>query len=240
MTTLVVLVCCLALSAQAETFNAKVIVVMDGDTVMVLREGGSEAAGFSPASPLRGLRNGKKIKIRLANIDAPEKAQPFGKQACDSLQELVGKKQIQVDSRAVDQYGRTVGFIKVDGLNVNQEQVRRGMAWDYSHFHNDKIYVGLENDARRARRGLWAQPNPLAPWQWRKLHPSVKTVTLAGSHGTGHQAIPVMLYDMECDKKSRCTQMSSCDEAYFYFTHCAVTALDGNHDGIPCQDLCGK
>jgi len=49
-----------------------------------------------------------------------------------------------------------------------------------------------------------------------------------------------MLYDMECDKKSRCTQMSSCDEAYFYFTHCAVTALDGNHDGIPCQDLCGK
>ena len=191
MKTLVALACCLALSAQAETFNAKVIVVMDGDTVMVLREGGSEAAGSPPASPLRGLRNGKKIKIRLANIDAPEKAQPFGKQARDSLQELVGKKQIQIDSRAVDQYGRTVGFIKVDGLNVNQEQVRRGMAWDYSHFHTDKIYVGLQSDARRARRGLWAQPNPQAPWQWRKLHPSVKTVTLAdrrhrASSDSGH------------------------------------------------------
>ena len=75
-----------------------------------------------------------KIKIRLANIDAPEKDQPFGKQSRDSLLELVGKKQIQIDSRAVDQYGRTVGFISVDGLNVNQEQVRRGMAWDYSHY----------------------------------------------------------------------------------------------------------
>lgn len=240
MKTLLALVCCLALSAQAETFNARVIVVMDGDTVMALREGGSAAAGSPPVSPLRGLREGKKIKIRLANIDAPEKAQPFGKQARDSLLELVGKKQIQIDSRAVDQYGRTVGLISVDGLNVNQEQVRRGMAWDYSHFHADKIYVGLESDARLARRGLWAQPNPQAPWQWRKLHPSVKTVALAESHGAGHQAIPVMLYDMECGKKNRCAQMSSCDEANFYFTRCGVTALDGNHDGIPCQDLCGK
>ncbi len=221
MKTLLALVCCLALSAQAEIFNAKVIVVMDGDTVMVLRDG-------------------KKIKIRLANIDAPEKAQPFGKQARDSLLELVGKKQIQVDSRAVDQYGRTVGLISADGLNVNQEQVRRGMAWEYSHYHTDKTYIGLQSDARRAHRGLWVQSNPQAPWQWRKLHPSVKTVALAGSHGTGHQAIPVMLYDMECGKKNRCAQMTSCDEANFYFTQCGVTALDGNHDGIPCQDLCGK
>jgi micrococcal nuclease len=221
MKALAALACCLALSAQAETFSAKVIVVMDGDTVMVLREG-------------------QKIKIRLANIDAPEKAQPFGKQARDSLQELVGKKRIQVDGQAVDQYGRTVGFIMVDGLNVNQEQVRRGMAWDYSHFHNDKTYVRLQSDARRARRGLWAQSDPQAPWQWRKLHPSVKTVAPGGLHGAGHPAMPVMLYDMECGKKTRCAQMNSCDEANFYFTHCGMTALDRNHDGIPCQDLCGK
>lgn len=220
MKTLLALVCCLALGAQAETFNAKVIVVMDGDTVMVLREG-------------------QKIKIRLANIDAPEKAQPFGKQARDSLLELVGKKQIQVDTQAVDQYGRTVGLITVDGLDVNQEQVRRGMAWEYSHYHTDKTYIGLQSDARRARRGLWMQSNPQAPWLWRKQHPSVKTAAPTGLHGA-HQAIPVMLYDMECGKKNRCAQMSSCDEANFYFTQCGVTALDGNHDGIPCQDLCGR
>ena len=110
MRALLALCCCVALSTQAETFTAKVIVVMDGDTVMVLREG-------------------QKIKIRLANIDAPEKEQPFGKQSRDSLLEMVGKKQVQIDSQAVDQYGRLVGLISVDGLNVNEEQVRRGMAW---------------------------------------------------------------------------------------------------------------
>jgi micrococcal nuclease len=238
MKTFVALVCCLALHAQAETFSAKVIVVMDGDTVMVLRDGA-------------------KIKIRLANIDAPEKDQPFGKQARDSLQELIGKKQIQVDSQAVDKYGRTVGLIMADGLDVNQEQVRRGMAWAavgwrqsrrtpvplagaYSHSRTDKNYIDLQNDAKRARRGLWAQSNPQAPWQWRKLHPSAKTVAPTGLHSARHQAIPVMVYDVECGKKTRCSQMHSCDEARFYFTLCGVATLDRNHDGIPCQDLCGK
>lgn len=236
----VLLCCCLALSAQAETFSAKVIVVMDGDTVMVLREG-------------------HKTKIRLVNIDAPEKDQPFGKQSRDSLLELIGKKQVQIDGRAVDRYGRIVGLISASGLDVNQEQVRRGMAWaavgwrqkrgtpagvplsgKKSHLHDNKIYVNLENDARRAHRGLWAQSNPEAPWQWRKLHPSVETVAPARSDAASHRTDPIMSYDMECGKKSRCSQMNSCDEAKFYFTRCGVTTLDGNSDGIPCQSLCGN
>jgi micrococcal nuclease len=164
--------CCISLSAQAEIFSAKVIVVIDGDTVMVLREGGGKAAGHPPASPLRG---GQKIKIRLANIDAPEKDQPFGKQSRDALLEMVGKKQVKIDSRAVDQYGRTVGIISVDGRNVNQEQVKRGMAWAYSHYRSEKTYLSLQHEAQLARRGLWAQTRPQAPWRWRKLHPSVKS-----------------------------------------------------------------
>lgn len=219
MRALIALCCCLVLSAQAETFSAKVIVVMDGDTVMV-------------------LRGGQKIKVRMANIDAPEKDQPFGKQSRDSLLEMVGKRQVQIDSQAVDQYGRIVGLISVDGRSVNQEQVRRGMAWEYSHYHTDKTYIRLQNEAQQSRRGLWAQISPQAPWQWRKLHPSVKPDAQAGRYGTFSQSTPVMMYDMECGSKHRCSQMVSCDEARFYFTHCGVKMLDGNHDGIPCENLC--
>jgi endonuclease YncB( thermonuclease family) len=214
---LIALCCCIALGVQAETFSAKVIVVMDGDTIMVLREGGSEAAGSPPASNLR-RRAARKIKIRLANIDAPEvghagmggkppnsqKDQDFGKQSRDSLQEMVGRKIVQIDSRAVDQYGRIVGVVSVDGLNVNQEQVIRGMAWAapggrkkrraspgspetqelggaplagaVPHFNPNPNYSGLQSDARQARRGLWGQASPQAPWRWRKLHPSAKPV----------------------------------------------------------------
>jgi endonuclease YncB( thermonuclease family) len=216
---LLALCCYVALSTQAETFTAKVIVVIDGDTVMVLREG-------------------QKMKIRLANIDAPEKAQPFGKQSRDSLLEMVGKKQVQIDSQAVDQYGRLVGLISVAGLNVNEEQVRRGMAWEYSHFHRDETYRALQNEARQAKRGLWTQYNPQAPWQWRKLHPSAKPGQQAFRHGTSTPAVPVMLYDMECGKKRRCSQMATCDEARFYFARCGISSLDGNRDGQPCESLC--
>ncbi len=216
---LLALCCCIALSAQAETFTAKVIVVMDGDTVMVLRDG-------------------RKIKIRLANIDAPEKAQPFGKQSRDSLLEMVGKKNVQIDSQAVDQYGRLIGLISVDGFDVNQEQVKRGMAWEYSHYHRDASYRALQSEARQAQRGLWGQYNPQAPWEWRKLHPSAKPGLQDRWRGDSARVVPVMLYDMECGKKNRCSQMASCDEARFYFTRCGEKALDGNHDGEPCESLC--
>jgi micrococcal nuclease len=182
MRALIALCCCIALSAQAETFSAKVIMV---------------------------LRDGQKIKVRLANIDAPEKAQAFGKQSRDSLLEMIDKRQVQIDSQAVDQYGRLVGLISVDGRNVNQEQVQRGMAWEYSHYHTDRTYIGLQSDARQARRGLWAQTSPQAPWQWRKLHPSVKHVPQVNRHFASSLATPVMLYDMECGKKRRCSQMVS-------------------------------
>jgi micrococcal nuclease len=219
MRTFIALFCCISFSVQAETFSAKVIAVMDGDTVLV-------------------LRGAQKIKVRMANIDAPEKDQAFGKQSRDSLLEMVGKKQVQIDSQAVDQYGRVVGLIKVDGRDVNQEQVKRGMAWEYSHYHTDKTYIGLQSDAQQARRGLWAQTSPQAPWQWRKLHPSVKPVAQSNNRDRSGQAAPVMLYDMQCGKKRRCSQMTSCDEAHFYLTRCGVKPLDGNRDGEPCEELC--
>ncbi len=212
MRALAALLICLALSAQAETFSAKVIMVMDGDTVLV-------------------LRGNQKIKVRMANIDAPERNQTFGQQARDSLQEMIGRTQVQIDSQAVDQYGRIIGVIALDGRDINREQVRRGMAWEYSNFHSDKAYIGLQKEARQMRRGLWSQAAPQAPWEWRKEHPS----THPKAPGT---TAPKAVYDLACGNKRHCSQMAACDEANFYLTHCGVKSLDGNKDGVPCESLC--
>lgn len=239
------LCCGLALSAQAEIFSAKVIAVMDGDTLMV-------------------LRGSHKLKVRLANIDAPEKAQPFGKQSRQSLLEMVGRKQVQIDSRAVDQYGRTIARVTVDGVDVNQAQVKLGYAWagaswrqnrrvapaaaegkmpgdrheeDVALTHTDSSCISLQNEARLAGRGLWVQDEPQAPWQWRKLHPVVPPPQIP--HAANMQAMPVNPDDTQCGRKRRCSQMVSCEEARRYFGHCGLKSLDANGDGEPCESLCG-
>ncbi len=136
----------------SSTFYARTIAVIDGDTVLV-------------------LRNGKPVKIRLADIDAPEKGQDFGMASRRSLVDMVLGKQLRVTSRAVDKYGRIVAQLSVGGLNVNEEQVRRGMAWQYSHHFSDSRYIALQDEALHARRGLWVQAHPVKPWQWRRQHP---------------------------------------------------------------------
>ena len=203
--------------ALADEFNAKVIAVLDGDTLLVLHDGA-------------------KVKIRMANIDAPEKDQTFGMESRQSLLEMVQKKQVHITSQAVDQYGRVVGLVAVDGHNINEEQVRRGMAWEYSHFHSDRNYIALQSEAQQARRGLWSQSNPLAPWQWRKTHPSSPSDQLQPPHKP--TATPVAVYDAACGHKKHCSQMSSCDEAHFYLTRCGVKSLDRNNNGVPCEELC--
>lgn len=206
--------------ALADEFNVKVIAVLDGDTIMVLRDGA-------------------KVKIRMANIDAPEKDQAFGMQSRQSLLEMVLKKQVHINSQAVDQYGRVVGLVSLDGRSINEEQVRRGMAWEYSHFHSDRGYIALQSEAQQARRGLWGQSSPLAPWQWRKTHPSVKPdfPQIHNKPASAH-TVPSAVYDAACGHKKHCAQMSSCDEAHFYLTRCGVKSLDRNKNGLPCEELC--
>jgi endonuclease YncB( thermonuclease family) len=145
-----------ACGAWAGDFTARVIVVLDGDTLLV-------------------LRGKQKLKVRLANIDAPEKEQAGGMASEQSLAELVQDRQVQVSSRAVDVYGRIVGLVTVGNTNVNEEQLRRGMAWEYSRFHGNQAYVALQRSAQNGRRGLWAQTDPTPPWQWRKRHPRTES-----------------------------------------------------------------
>lgn len=196
---------------QAEEFDAKVIAVMDGDTVMVLRDG-------------------KKVKIRLSNIDAPESDQEFGKESRDSLVNMVMKKQVHVNSQAVDSYGRLIAEISIDGKSVNETQVKKGLAWEYSHYHRNKRYLSLNKQAQQARVGLWANGiQPISPEQWRKTH---LTKSRVGNSNTSAQE------GFACGRKNLCSQMTSCEEAMVYFTKCGVKSLDGNGDGVPCENLC--
>lgn len=243
-----VLLGAISLAIGAE-FSAKVIAVLDGDTVLVRQKDGL-------------------VKIRLAEIDAPEvghagmgdmppnlqKAQAFGEISKRSLSSMVLGKQVNVDSQAVDQYGRMVAHISVSGLDVNAEQVRRGMAWEYSYFansaasrqstrgslHGSRTLIALQEEAKQEARGLWAMSNPTPPWEWRKLHPYVPGNPL---HSTGSSILIAgaeVSPDIACGSKKYCSEMSSCEEAKYYFMRCGIKTLDGNSDGVPCEKLCAS
>lgn len=130
-------------------FVGRVVKVSDGDTVTVLVER-------------------KQIKVRLDAIDAPELKQAFGRHSRQSLAELCAARTARVVEKGLDRYGRTVGSIFCDGVDANAEQVRRGMAWVFVRYapRNSPLY-GLQGEARGSRRGLWADPSPMAPWDWR-------------------------------------------------------------------------
>jgi len=225
---------CAAASPDAE-FTARVIIVLDGDTVMVVRacNGGRQAP--PAASRLPACVDNKPLKVRLAEIDAPEKEQPGGMESKQSLSGMVLKRRVSVDVQTVDKYGRLVAHLAVNGRRVSEEQLRRGMAWEYSNYHSNKTYVALEREAQRARRGLWAQAGAVPPWEWRKLHAGDEP-RLAQAHTSG-TAEPEAY---ACGSKRFCSEMSSCAEARFYLAHCGAKSLDGNGDGMPCETLCGS
>lgn len=99
---------------------------------------------------------------------APEKGQAFGNRSKQALSELVRGKQVEIRERGTGRYGRTLGRIYQSGLDVNAEMVRRGMAWVYIKYVKDKRLNQLEAEAREQRRGLWADKDPVPPWEWRR------------------------------------------------------------------------
>ena len=128
---------------------AKVISIHDGDTLTVL-------AGHRP------------VKIRLAEIDAPELGQPFGRASTDSLKALCATQDAEVTPVTKDRWGRTVARVTCRQTDAGTHQVRNGMAWVYDRFStgSSPLYA-TQALARDARRGLWAGPDPIPPWEWR-------------------------------------------------------------------------
>jgi endonuclease YncB( thermonuclease family) len=137
--------------AHGETINGLVVGISDGDTLTILDASNTQ------------------FRIRLAAIDAPEKAQPFGQRAKQKLSEICYDKSASINVISMDRYGRTVGDIDCAGINANEAMVESGLAWVYRKY--DKGYehlYAIEEEARNARRGLWTDSNPIAPWEWRK------------------------------------------------------------------------
>lgn len=103
------------------------------------------------------------VRIRLAEIDAPEKKQPWGTRSRQALSALVFGRQVTVREEGTDRYRRTIGTVFVDGRNVNRAMVGAGMAWPYRRYLHGKVLLDVEADARRAARGLWGDQTPVAP-----------------------------------------------------------------------------
>ena len=143
------------LFVQAEILTGRVVKVTDGDTVRVLDASKTEH------------------KVRLAGIDAPETNQAFGQKSKEALSALVAGQQVEVNWHKRDRYGRKVGKIIDDGRDVNLAQVRNGMAWWYRKYKDEQspgdqmLYEAAEGKARMGKVGLWGDPDPIAPWDFR-------------------------------------------------------------------------
>lgn len=135
--------------AYAVALQGRVVAVADGDTLTV-------------------LSGRERVRVRLSYIDAPERGQPFGRRARQSLGELCHERMAVVTVAGRDRYGRVLGVVSCDGVIANREQVKRGLAWVYTRYaRRDSPLYAVEREARSERRGLWQASDPQAPWQWR-------------------------------------------------------------------------
>lgn len=121
------------------------------------------------------------MEFRLSDVDAPEYDQPYGREAHDALRTLVGGRDLVLVFVDTDRYGRTIAQAWVDDLNVNHELVRRGAAWFYPQFARDDAVFAIENEARDAKRGLWAlsAAERVEPWVWRERKREAKNADTA-------------------------------------------------------------
>lgn len=178
----------------------------------------------------------KTHKVRLAQIDAPEKKQAFGSQSRQSLSDMAFGRAAVLQPETTDKYGRLVAKVLIDGRDINLEQVRRGMAWVYRQYAQDSDYFAAENSAKAARSGLWADPSPTAPWDWR--HDKTGAPARSKPSPVSAPRTYSSSASFSCGAKTQCRQMSSCEEATYYLQQCNVTRLDKNKDGVPCEALC--
>lgn len=126
-----------------------------------------QVVGVSDGDTLTALHDGKAERVRLDEIDAPESSQAYGQASKKSLSDLCFGKFAAIKEQGTDKYGRTLGRVFCDGMEVNTEQVRRGLAWFYTQYSHDPMLQAEEVTARAAKIGLWADAAPMPPWEYR-------------------------------------------------------------------------
>lgn len=143
---------------RAETLTGKVIHIADGDTVTI-------------------IANKSQHRIRLLGIDAPEKTQAYGKQSRVALNRAINGKYVTVEWNKRDDYGRIIGKVVYNGVDINLQQIQKGMAWHYKYFEREQEpedrsrYAQAEYQAQRDKLGLWQDAKPTPPWQYRRSRP---------------------------------------------------------------------
>lgn len=148
-------------SAWADTITGEVIAVTDGDTIRVL--------------DAQNVQH----KVRLAGIDAPESKQAYGARSKKSLSDLVFGKTVTVDVSKHDRFGRVVGKVLYEMVDMALHQVEVGLAWHYKQYANEqsasdrRLYAAAEDRARAAHLGLWHDADPVPPWEWRRAPKNV-------------------------------------------------------------------
>ena len=130
--------------------NLTIKKVVDGDTVHVFYQD-------------------EVYKIRLTEIDAPERDQPYGSNSTEYLKGLLNEGRVDADISGTDRYGRKLGRLYWRGMDINRELVSAGYAWVYDQYVTDDTFYENQSKARNLKKGLWQDKNPLEPWNWRKL-----------------------------------------------------------------------
>lgn len=142
-------VCCVVfLAARQDEFSGRVVTVLDGDTMDVLRDG-------------------REVRVRLDGIDAPESGQDFGPQAKQFMTDAALNRIVAVRGNEIDQYGRLIARVTADGRDLSLAAVEAGFAWQFVRHSKDPSLAAAETRAHAQRLGLWAQPNPVPPWNYR-------------------------------------------------------------------------
>ena len=135
--------------------SARVTGIKDGDTIEAINDSSKTT-----------------ITIRLAHVDCPERSQAFGRRARQFTSDFCFGKNITLLQADIDRYGRRVCEVYVEGIPAqgreNLALVKAGLAWHFKRYSKDETYAKAENEARAARIGLWADPNPTPPWEFRK------------------------------------------------------------------------
>ena len=188
------------------------------------------------------------IEVRLRDIDAPEICQVWGEEARRALEALVLGRTVVLHVSGRDPHGRTLGSVAVDGLDVGRRMVEEGHAWSIRTRWDRGPLVKEERMAGALRRGLHGQPGAVMPRDFRRGHGPCFTAPAAAQAAPADAPRPATAVPApavaaplppasarRCDGRTRCSQMTSCDEARFFLQHCPGVEMDGDGDGVPCE-----